>query len=86
MQHSGAYEKYDADCQSCHAASNWDNSDGGGGNLTDPDTKPIIKDLTIYSAEHKFVSPLTDQEVNDLDAFLESTSVDIGPAAPGCQP
>jgi cytochrome c2/cytochrome c553 len=70
-------DQYDAECAGCHSAPDWDNSAGGGGNLTQAGAQPVIADLTAYSGAMSGVSPLTDQEVIDLNAFLNGICVQV---------
>ena len=70
-------DQYDAECAGCHSAPDWDNSAGGGGNLTQAGAQPVIADLTTYSGAMGGVSPLTDQEVIDLNAFLNGICVQV---------
>ncbi len=52
-----------AECQNCHGAGSNSNLIGG---------NPIISDLTFYSNAMNSVSPLTDEEVLNLQAYIDS--------------
>jgi mono/diheme cytochrome c family protein len=64
--------KYDAACAVCHAAGSHDTTTAAGGNDLVADNSVIISDLASIDGIMASVSPLTAQEVLDLQAFLDS--------------
>ena len=68
-------DQYDLECAGCHAATQWD-SGGGAGNLTG-DAQPVIANLASYSSQMSFLSPLSAQEVTDLNNFLNGICVEV---------
>jgi mono/diheme cytochrome c family protein len=75
-------DQYDAECAGCHGATEWDINIGFAGNLTGG-AQPVIADLTVYDGSMGGVSPLSAQEVIDLNAFLNGICVQVPTQ---CQP
>lgn len=64
--------KYDADCASCHAAGTYDVTTSSGANDLYNKGELLITDISSYAPSKKSgVVDLTDQEIQDLYAFLE---------------
>ena len=64
--------KYDADCASCHAAGTYDVTTSSGANDLYDKGELLITDISSYAPSKKSgVVDLTDQEIQDLYAFLE---------------
>ena len=65
--------KYDADCAICHAAGSYDTSTSNGASDLFEDSSKLIANISSYSPTKKAaVADLTNQEILDLTAFLDS--------------
>ena len=65
--------KYDADCAICHAAGSYDTSTSNGASDLFGDSSKLIANISSYSPTKKAaVADLTNQEILDLTAFLDS--------------
>ena len=70
--------QYDTEYRDCHSSTEWDDScETGTRNLTLAGAQPVVADLTVYSGAMGGVSPPKDQELIDLNAFLNGICVQV---------